>query len=130
MMKKLVFVALVGLYAAAPAYAGHGSIEETDTAIIVEYTGDAKDKAAEASTPAPATRAATEAVGRVAEGATPTVVAKNVAADDGSAKRQSTQNSSNREYRSQRRQLRRDSGRPDQDLTKLAPPPASTGTAD
>ncbi|BCS53262.1 hypothetical protein [Geobacter sp. SVR] len=29
---------------AAPAYAGHGTIRETETQIIVEYYGDASDK--------------------------------------------------------------------------------------
>ena len=32
---------------ALPAHAGHGTIEETDDAFIVEYTGDASDKAAD-----------------------------------------------------------------------------------
>ena len=46
---SLFFAAL-----AMPAYAGHGTIEETDDAIIVEYTGDASDNAADKRGNAPA----------------------------------------------------------------------------
>lgn len=39
---------------AGPAYAGHGTIEETDEAIIVEYSGDAGEKPADGKPSIPA----------------------------------------------------------------------------
>lgn len=46
-MRKILCLLLLVL--AAPAYAGHGTIEETDEGFIVEYSGDATDKAAPGS---------------------------------------------------------------------------------
>jgi len=42
-MRKILCLLLLVL--AVPAYAGHGTIEETDEGFIVEYSGDASDKA-------------------------------------------------------------------------------------
>jgi hypothetical protein len=44
-MKALL--CLLRLVVAVPAYAGHGSIEETDECFVVEWHGDASDKAAD-----------------------------------------------------------------------------------
>ena len=43
---------------AIPAYAGHGTIEETDEAIIVEYNGDASGKAVASNGQTPVAAAA------------------------------------------------------------------------
>lgn len=53
MLKKVKALLPVLLIAALPAQAraGHGTIRETDTQIIIEYTGDANDKPAEPSGP-------------------------------------------------------------------------------
>lgn len=45
MTRKLLF-ALLLTYTSSPAFAGHGTIKETDTEIIVEYSGDANDELA------------------------------------------------------------------------------------
>ena len=52
-MKTTVSVLSLLTAFALPAYAGEVIIEETDTAIIVEYTGDAGDKGAKRTAPQP-----------------------------------------------------------------------------
>ncbi|UFS71030.1 hypothetical protein LPW11_02305 [Geomonas sp. RF6] len=44
-MRKAVAGCLLVLATVQVAHAGHGTIEETDTAIVVEYYGDASDNA-------------------------------------------------------------------------------------
>jgi hypothetical protein len=39
---------LLGLLIALPAYAGHGTIEETDECFVVQWSGDASDNATDA----------------------------------------------------------------------------------
>lgn len=56
-MKKGIFLWLALMAGAVPAYAvGHGTIVETDTAFIVDYSDDAKDNVKDkvAEQPAPA----------------------------------------------------------------------------
>jgi hypothetical protein len=51
-MKRVVAVAWILMaMCALPANAGEGTIKETETAIIVEYTGDAKDLPASTAGP-------------------------------------------------------------------------------
>jgi type IV secretory pathway TrbL component len=47
-MKSTLGFWLVMTVLAVPVHAGQGTIEETETAIIVEYTGDASDRPVEA----------------------------------------------------------------------------------
>ena len=42
-MKRSVPMGMFIVALALPAYAGHGTIQETETAIIIEYSGDADD---------------------------------------------------------------------------------------
>jgi len=42
-MKRVYFLILIAVLAAVPAYAGHGTIRETDEQIIIEYSGDEDD---------------------------------------------------------------------------------------
>lgn len=51
-----VLLCLLGLAVSVPAYAGHGTIEETDECFIVQWSGDASDKAADTSSKAQPTR--------------------------------------------------------------------------
>ena len=46
-MKSMKGFWLLMALLAVPVHAGQGTIEETETAIIVEYTGDASDRSAE-----------------------------------------------------------------------------------
>ena len=50
-MKYLAGFLLLITALAVPAHAGQGTIEETETAIIVEYTGDASDLPVEKAKP-------------------------------------------------------------------------------
>jgi hypothetical protein len=52
-MKRVIVCLMLSAFA-MPAHAGHGSIEETDDAFIVEYSGDAADKTPEKPSPKPA----------------------------------------------------------------------------
>ena len=45
-MKKTTPLCALLLMTSLPAYAGHGSIRETDSSITVEYSGDADDRPA------------------------------------------------------------------------------------
>jgi hypothetical protein len=45
-MKRTLFLMLLAVCAAMPVYAGEGTILESDTQIVVEYTGDAADSLA------------------------------------------------------------------------------------
>jgi hypothetical protein len=45
-MKQYVLLFILTLAVSRPACAGHGTLTETDTEIIVEYCGDADDKLA------------------------------------------------------------------------------------
>ncbi|KAB0664488.1 hypothetical protein F6V25_13195 [Oryzomonas japonica] len=44
-MKRIVAIWSLMLGCAQPVWAGHGTIHETDTEIVIEYSGDANDKA-------------------------------------------------------------------------------------
>jgi len=57
-MRRVATLFLLLAMQAQPALAGHGTIEETDTEIVVEYSGDANDKPADAVKPGDAGRAA------------------------------------------------------------------------
>ena len=50
-MKSVMGFWLLIMVLALPVHAGQGTIEETETAIIVEYTGDAKDLPLEKAKP-------------------------------------------------------------------------------
>jgi len=50
-MKSVMGFWLLIMVLALPVHAGQGTIEETETAIIVEYTGDAKDLPQEKAKP-------------------------------------------------------------------------------
>jgi hypothetical protein len=45
-MNRILCLTALVVTMAFPVYAGHGTIKETDTAIIVEYSGDDDDKQA------------------------------------------------------------------------------------
>jgi hypothetical protein len=45
-MKKILYLAACFSLLTLPAYAGHGTIRETETEIIIEYSGDEDDKQA------------------------------------------------------------------------------------
>lgn len=50
-MKRAVFLAMLAAGYALPVLAGHGTIQETDTQIIIEYYGDGIEKEDPAGTP-------------------------------------------------------------------------------
>jgi len=50
-MKSVTGLWLLITVLAMPVHAGQGTIEETETAIIVEYTGDASDRPVESAKP-------------------------------------------------------------------------------
>ena len=50
-MKSVTGFLLLITVLAMPVHAGQGTIEETETAIIVEYTGDASDRPVESAQP-------------------------------------------------------------------------------
>jgi hypothetical protein len=50
-MKSVMAIWMLMMLLAMPVHAGQGTIEETETAIIVEYTGDAKDLPIEKALP-------------------------------------------------------------------------------
>ena len=50
-MKSVTGFLLLIMALAVPVHAGQGTIEETETAIIVEYTGDASDRPVEKAKP-------------------------------------------------------------------------------
>jgi hypothetical protein len=56
-MRRVATLFLLLAVQAQPALAGHGTIEETETEIYVEYSGDANDKPADAVKPGDAGRA-------------------------------------------------------------------------
>jgi hypothetical protein len=53
-MKRVSMLLLLLALYVQPARAGHGTIEETDTEIFVEYTSDPSDKPVDAGKPAAA----------------------------------------------------------------------------
>ncbi|QEM66781.1 hypothetical protein FO488_00470 [Geobacter sp. FeAm09] len=59
MTRELALAGLMMVLYALPVQAGHGTIRETDTEIVIEYSGDSQDKPAEtkAAQPPPPTQA-------------------------------------------------------------------------
>ena len=95
-MKSVMGFWLLIMVLALPVHAGQGTIEETETAIIVEYTGDAKDLPQEKAKPevaAPAQKTPpAELQAAVAPGVEPPVQVKtNMSVRDAKANMSDTQ---------------------------------------